>query len=199
MQPNKIILASNNQHKLEELSNTLAPINVELISQASLNIDSADETGLSFIENALIKARHASHLTNKPAIADDSGLVVPSLKGEPGIYSSRYSGAHANDQSNIDYLLTNMINITKRDAYFYCALVYIKNANDPAPLIGIGKFRGEIVKSAIGTHGFGYDPIFFIPELGQTAAELTQEKKNKISHRAIASQHLLKLMQSEGF
>lgn len=197
MTPKKIILASNNNKKLEELSITLSQLNIDLIAQSDFKIASVEETGLSFIENALIKARYASKKTTLPAIADDSGLVVPAINGDPGIYSSRYSGDNANDQTNIDYLLKKMLKITNRHAYFYCALVYINNALDPAPLIAIGKFHGEIIQEQSGLGGFGYDPIFNIKQYNQTAAELTSKQKNKISHRAIASQRLLELMKQE--
>jgi len=197
MTPQKIILASNNNGKLKELSITLASLNIELVSQSTYQIESVDETGLSFIENALIKARHASKITKLPAIADDSGLVVPALNGEPGIYSSRYSGNQANDQTNIDCLLKKMQTITNRDAYFYCALVFVYNALDPAPLFAIGKFHGEITTNQSGMGGFGYDPIFYIKQHKKTAAQLSSEEKNKISHRAIASQKLLEIMKKE--
>ena len=197
MHPKKIILASNNNGKLLELSQTLAPLNIQLLPQSDYSISDIEETGLSFVENALLKARHASSITKLPAIADDSGLVVPALNGAPGIYSARYSGTNSNAQSNIKHLLKKMANVTNRIAYFYCALVYVKHALDPAPLISVGQFYGTLLKEQKGNHGFGYDPIFFLKEYNQTAAELDASTKNQISHRAIASKALLRLMKQK--
>lgn len=186
----EIILATSNKGKLAELQAILSPL--RCITQSSLGIDSAEETGLSFVENALLKARHASLLSGKPALADDSGLVVPALQGAPGIYSSRFAGANATDEENILTLLSRMAGLegTKREAYFYCAIVLVRHAQDPAPLIGCGKFTGQIALKAQGSMGFGYDPIFFLPEKQCTAAELPPDLKNQISHRAKALRQL---------
>jgi len=186
-----VVLASNNSGKLQEFSALFTPLKFNIQAQNKLNISSIDETGLSFIENSLIKARHASKLSKMPAIADDSGLVIPALDGAPGIFSARYSGKDANDQNNIDYLLTKMKDIKDRQAYFYCALVFIRHPNDPTPIIATGTFNGVISFQQHGQQGFGYDPIFYIPEYQQTAAEMSKQQKNSISHRAIASQKLL--------
>lgn len=183
---NELILATSNQGKIKELSALLAPINC--IPQSSLGISDAEETGLSFIENALIKARYASALSGKPALADDSGLVVPALQGTPGIYSARYAGSKACDKDNIDLLLKNMALLkgSARDAYFYCAIALVRHDADPTPLIATGLFQGSICTSPSGEGGFGYDPIFYVPEHQCTAAQLPVEIKNAISHRAQA-------------
>ena len=190
----EIILATSNAGKIAELSALLFPVNC--ISQASLNISSAEETGLSFVENALIKARHASRIANRPALADDSGLVVPALNGAPGIYSSRYASAEATDEENIDFLLTNLKNIPEhqRQAYFYCAIALVDYADDPTPLLATGKLEGKIVSKPVGNQGFGYDPIFYVESQQCTAAELPALIKNQISHRAIALNQLQKLL-----
>lgn len=191
----KILLATSNAGKIKELQQLLAPR--PCISQQSLNIDSPPETGTTFIENAIIKARHASMHANMPAVADDSGLVIPTLNGEPGIYSSRYAGEGATDADNIQKVLRKISEVTPPiKAYFYCAIVYIEYADSPTPTIGTGMLHGEIVKAAAGTHGFGYDPIFYVPEHNATLAELGPEVKQKISHRAQALHMLGKKLAS---
>jgi len=195
--PSKIVLASNNKGKLLELEKVLEPLSIKLIPQSELNVVEVEETGLSFIENAILKARSASKQTDLPAIADDSGLVVPALNGAPGIYSARYSGANANSKSNIELLLNNMTDCKDRTAYFYCALVYVKHYKDPTPLVAVGKFFGEIIKERIGNAGFGYDPIFYLKQYNKTAAQIDSKLKNSVSHRAIASQQLLKLFEQD--
>ena len=190
----EILLATSNKGKIAELTNLLSPIHC--ISQHSLNIEDAEETGLSFIENAIIKARHASRLANMPALADDSGLIVSALNGEPGIYSARYAGRNSTDDKNIDLLLTNLERIANksRDAYFYCAIALVQHAEDPAPLIAIGRLDGKIGMERRGEHGFGYDPIFYLPSHNCTLAELSPKMKNTISHRAIALKQLSTLL-----
>ncbi|STX27882.1 ribosomal protein Ham1 [Legionella beliardensis] len=182
----EIILATTNQGKIAELQALLSP--VHCISQLSLGIESVAETGQSFIENALIKARHVSLVANKPALADDSGLVVPILKGEPGIYSARYAGEKASDQENINLLLEKLKDIPteQRQAFFYCAIVLVQHPNDPTPLIAWGYWHGLIAHAKAGKQGFGYDPIFYIPDYQCTAAQLPANIKNKDSHRAQA-------------
>ena len=191
---NELILATSNKGKIKELSALLAP--TLCIPQSDLTIADAEETGLSFVENALIKARHASHMANKPALADDSGLVVPALHGAPGIYSARYAGINANDETNIELLLSNMHHLknTERRAYFYCALALVQHEKDPTPIIATGLFPGIIINDRRGNHGFGYDPIFFIEEYQCTAAELSVSIKNTISHRAQALNQLKRLL-----
>lgn len=190
----KIVLASNNQGKIRELNALLNTLAIEVIPQAELGVNEIEETGVTFVENALLKARHAAQMTGLPAIADDSGLNVYALKGAPGIYSARYAGLPSNAQANINKLLAEMQSIPddKRQAYFYCLLVFISHPNDPTPLICDGKWHGTILHEQKGGEGFGYDPIFFVPNENKTAAELPLAIKNKISHRGIALQQLLK-------
>lgn len=191
----EIILATSNPGKIKELQAILAPIHC--IAQTELNIPDAEETGLSFIENALIKARQASQFAKKPALADDSGLVVPALHGEPGIYSARFAGEKASDADNIELLLKKMSALegNQREAYFYCAIALVQSETDPTPLIATGLFKGIITKSPQGHEGFGYDPIFYVPDYQCTAAQLPLMVKNKISHRAKALLQLRALLQ----
>lgn len=185
-----LILATSNLGKIAELQTMLPAFHC--ISQASLGITDADETGLSFVENAIIKARHASHQANQPALADDSGLVVNALNGAPGIYSARFAGPQANNQENIDLLLARMNHTPdeQRQAYFYCAIALVQHADDPTPILATGRFSGYIGRERRGEHGFGYDPIFYLPNYQCTLAELAPEIKNIISHRAIALRQL---------
>lgn len=179
-----IILASGNQGKLIEIQQALNPITV--VPQSEYDLKSVAETGATFVENALIKARHASCETNLPAMADDSGLIVPALRDQPGIHSARYAGEHASDQGNLDKLLRMMDGITNRRAFFYCTIVLINHGDDPMPLICEGTLHGEITLQPQGQGGFGYDPIFFLPDKKITTAQLTTMEKNKISHRGKA-------------
>jgi XTP/dITP diphosphohydrolase len=195
----KIVFASNNSGKIQELQSLLHPWQIQLIPQAELNVSEIAETGLTFIENALLKARHACQQTGLPAIGDDSGLEVPALKGAPGIYSARYAGEPSNAQNNIKKLLKVLENHPneQRIAHFYCVLVFLRYPEDPTPLIGEGCWRGVITQEPLGEEGFGYDPIFFDPEENQSAAQLSLVKKNQISHRAQALKCLIdKLMRS---
>ncbi|OCG58943.1 MULTISPECIES: XTP/dITP diphosphatase [unclassified Gilliamella] len=189
----KIVLATNNQGKVNELQALLANAGFDIIAQSQFNVPDADETGLTFIENALLKARHTAKLTRLPAIADDSGLAVDALGGQPGIYSARYAGEHGNDKSNNQKLLKALQNIPKekRTAYFYCALVFMRHENDPTPIICLGKWDGLILNEEQGDGGFGYDPLFYVPKLGCTAAQLTKEQKSQISHRGQALKQLI--------
>ena len=189
----ELILATSNPGKIAELQAMLPAFHC--IPQETVNISDADETGLTFIENALIKARHASHLSKKPALADDSGLVVPELNGEPGIYSARFAGRNAKTQDNIDLLLNRLAQVpdAQRGAFFYCAIVFVEHANDPTPLIATGKFSGIISHERQGSNGFGYDPVFYLPDYQCTLAQLPSTIKNTISHRALALQQLQKL------
>jgi XTP/dITP diphosphohydrolase len=183
----RAVLASQNQGKLKELSDTLAPAGIQLINQDELNIDSVPETGLTFVENALIKARHVSASAALPAFGDDSGLVVHTLKGEPGIRSARYAGQHGDDDANNAKLINELDGQADRSAYFYCALVFVRYETDPCPLIATAAWHGEILEAPKGDGGFGYDPLFYLPELGLTAAQLDKKTKNAISHRGLAS------------
>ena len=192
----KIILATSNQGKIKELNDLLSPI--ICIAQGSLGIEDAVENGLSFIENALIKARHASFHAKSPALADDSGLVVPALQGAPGIYSARYANINASDKENMALLLKNMAHLqgVDRKAYFYCAVALVRHEQDPTPLIATGIIHGTIHRKAIGTGGFGYDPIFYLDDFQCTAAQLPVIIKNTISHRAQALNQLRALIQN---
>ncbi|AIT09965.1 nucleoside-triphosphate diphosphatase [Candidatus Francisella endociliophora] len=190
----EIVLASSNKGKINEFTAIFQQIGVKIIPQTEFNIPDADETGLSFIENAIIKARNCSKYTGLPAIADDSGLEVFSLNGEPGIYSARYSGQHGNDIANIERLLTKLKDSQKRQARFVCALAYINHELDPTPTICQGFLNGEISQQLSGDNGFGYDPIFVLPEFKKTLAEVSPEYKNKISHRAKALTEMIKLI-----
>jgi XTP/dITP diphosphohydrolase len=191
----KIVLASHNSGKIKELTELLAPLQIELIPQSALGVDDVEETGLSFIENAILKARHAAKITGLPALADDSGLAVDALKGAPGIYSARYAGTN-NSADNITKLLAELHDVSdeNRNAHFHCILAFISHAADPMPLVCAGKWSGVILREPKGEGGFGYDPIFYIPSIKMSAAELPGVIKNKISHRGIALELLLKLL-----
>ncbi len=184
----KVVLASNNAGKIREFNQLLQPFAFELVTQASLGVDEIEETGATFIENALLKARHAARVTGLPAIADDSGLLVDCLNGAPGIYSARYAGKDATATDNIEKLLGALkeVHDENRHAAFYCVLVFLQKHDDPAPVISDGRWPGIILREPKGTSGFGYDPIFYLPELGHTAAELAPLVKNRLSHRGIA-------------
>lgn len=189
----KVVLASGNPAKIREIKKVLAPYNFEIIAQSELGVKDAAETGLCFIENALIKARHACRETGLPAIADDSGLVVNALNGEPGIYSSRYAGKQGDAPGNIKKLLKEMEGIPddQREAFFYCTIVLMQHEKDPTPLICEGHWLGMIMHEPAGKEGFGYDPVFYVPEEKKSAAELSIETKNSISHRGMALKSLL--------
>jgi XTP/dITP diphosphohydrolase len=184
----KIVLASGNQGKLREFAQLLAPLNIDIVPQSELNVVEAEETGLSFVENAILKARNACQQTGLAAISDDSGIEVDALRGAPGIFSSRYAGNGATDKDNIDALLTALKEVpeTERSARFQCVMVYMRHAEDPTPLICQGTWHGQIMMQASGQGGFGYDPVFFVAETETSAAELTPEQKHAISHRGQA-------------
>lgn len=191
--PNQIVLASNNQGKLAEFQQLFETANLDyqILPQSEFNIADAVEDGLSFVENAIIKARHASQISGLPAIADDSGICVPILNNAPGIYSARYAGEHGNDLANNKKLLQDLLpfrNGQKIDAMFVCVLALVEHANDPLPKIFQATWHGEVLEQAKGEHGFGYDPLFWLPELGLSSAEMSKEEKNKVSHRAQAMQ-----------
>jgi len=191
--PSKIVLASNNAGKLKEFQQLLADRQLDVLPQAQFNVPEVEETGLSFVENAIIKARHASKIAGLPAIADDSGLEVDFLEGAPGIYSARFSGADASDTKNNQKLLELMKDAPdeQRSARFQCVLVYLRHPLDPTPLICQGTWEGRILKQPQGSNGFGYDPLFLDPTTGLSSAELSKEQKNTRSHRAKALQCLL--------
>jgi len=192
MSKQKVVLASGNKGKLVELQNALDSFNVELIPQTLFDVESAEETGLTFVENAILKARHASKITGLPALSDDSGLEVDALLGAPGIYSARFAGVDCSDEQNNLKLLSELKNVTreKRSARFHCILVYVRHWQDPTPIICQGSWEGQIKTELQGEGGFGYDPLFFVPELNLSAAQLTKEQKSKISHRGQAIKQL---------
>jgi len=196
--PPRWVLATGNRGKVAELTTLLrdSGLGVTLTAQSDLGVESAPETGLTFVENALLKARHASRATGLPAIADDSGLTVTALGGAPGIRSARFAGEGADDEANIGKLLALLAEVpeSQRTASFYCVLVHLLHFEDPAPVIAVGEWRGTITRAPAGAHGFGYDPVFFDPTIGSTAAELTAAQKNRVSHRGAASRRLAKLL-----
>lgn len=187
----KIVLASSNLGKLAEFNALFGPLGIELISQQALGIAPAPEPYFTFVENALTKARQASTISGLPSLADDSGICVEALDGAPGIHSARFAGPDATDTQNNEHLLRLMKNHTNKRARYVCALVFIRHPSDPEPIIASGSWNGEIIDSPRGANGFGYDPFFLLPDLGQTAAELPPALKNKISHRALAMQELM--------
>jgi XTP/dITP diphosphohydrolase len=184
----RLVLASNNAGKLEEFSALLAADGVDVQAQASFGVEDVEETGLSFIENAILKARHASRATGLPALADDSGLCVDVLGGAPGLYSARYAGVHGDAGRNIDRLLQELADVAdaQRGAHFVCVLALLRHAEDPQPIVVEGRWDGVIAHARRGTGGHGYDPVFLDPAHGQTAAEMALDFKNRISHRGQA-------------
>ena len=188
----KLVLASNNAKKMKELNALLAPLGFEVIPQGQLGIPEAEEPHCTFVENALAKARHAAQHSGLPALADDSGLCVKALGGAPGVISARYAGEPKSDARNNEKLLADLAGKTDRRAHFVSCLVLCRSADDPQPIVAEGEWHGEIVDQYRGDGGFGYDPLFFVPEFGQTAAELDAETKNRVSHRGRA---MLKLIE----
>jgi XTP/dITP diphosphohydrolase len=190
---NAIVLASNNPGKLREIGALIAPAGLHLIPQGQLGIESAEETGVTFVENAILKARHAARCSGRAAIADDSGIEVDALHGAPGIYSARYAGAESSDHANCEKLLRALADHhgANRSARFQCVMVYLRHADDPTPLICQGTWEGLILEAPRGQHGFGYDPIFGVPTHGVSSAELEPETKNALSHRGQALRALV--------
>ncbi|MQP76717.1 RdgB/HAM1 family non-canonical purine NTP pyrophosphatase [Stenotrophomonas sp. MYb238] len=189
----KLVLASGNAGKLKELQAMLAELPLQIVPQRELGVDDVPETGLTFVENALIKARHACAVTGLPALADDSGLIVDALDGAPGLYSARYAGSPTDDAANNAKLLDALRDVPaeRRGARFYAVIVLLRHAGDPQPLICEGSWEGRIVDTPRGSHGFGYNPVFLDEALGLTAAEMPPEQKNARSHRAAALRLLL--------
>jgi XTP/dITP diphosphohydrolase len=187
----RLVLASNNAGKLKEFAQLLAPIGFELHPQGEFNVPEAEEPYATFVENALTKARHAARLTGLPALADDSGVCVNALGGAPGVYSARYAGEPKSDARNNEKLIADLAEHADKSAYYYCVLVYVRHADDPQPVIADGVWRGEMIDTPRGDGGFGYDPYFLVPALGKTAAELSSDEKNSISHRGQALRALV--------
>jgi XTP/dITP diphosphohydrolase len=189
---NKLVIASNNPGKLREFEKMLAPLGIEVLTQSQLGISEAEEPHCTFVENALAKARHVSRESGLPALADDSGICVEALGGAPGVQSARYAGdSPKSDRRNNDKLLQDMQGVTDRRAHYYCVLVLVRHADDPQPIIAEGEWWGEIAHEERGDGGFGYDPMFWLPEQGRMSAELTHDEKAQISHRAKALKILL--------
>jgi XTP/dITP diphosphohydrolase len=196
----KLVLASGNPGKLREIGALLSPLAIEVIPQGNLSIGDAEEPHATFLENALAKARHASRACGLPALADDSGLCVAALRGEPGVHSAYYAGREGSreqrDARNNERLLRELKE--DRKAYYACVMVLTRVASDPLPLVAEGLWRGEIARTPRGTNGFGYDPLFFLKDYGRTAAELDPGEKNRISHRGQALARLLELLRDPG-
>ena len=193
----KLVIASNNPGKLREFQFMLQPLGIEVLTQAQLGIEEVEEPHNTFIENALVKARHVSRLSGLPALADDSGICVDALNGAPGVLSARYAGEYPkSDQRNNEKLLDAMKNMADRRAHYYCVLVLLHHADDPQPLIAEGEWHGEIALQPGGDGGFGYDPLFWLPEFGKTSAQLEREQKHAISHRGKALRALLEKLKT---
>lgn len=190
---NRLVIASNNKGKIAELTQLLTPLSLTPVPQGELGVDEAEEPAVTFVENAILKARHAARITGLPALADDSGLAVDALGGKPGVRSARFAGDNATDQDNIEALLDQLKGLpeNQRNAQFHCVLVYLRHADDPTPIICHGRWPGRILETPQGDGGFGYDPIFWAPETGTSAAELSKDAKADISHRGRALRQLV--------
>jgi XTP/dITP diphosphohydrolase len=193
----KLVIASNNPGKLREFQAMLAPFGIEVVTQEQLGISEAEEPHCTFVENALAKARHVSKLSGLPALADDSGICVAALGGAPGVWSARYAGEPKSDTRNNEKLLQEMRGVADRRAHYYCILVLVRHENDPQPLIAEGEWHGEIAQDERGDGGFGYDPLFWLPQFGKMSAQLKPEEKALISHRAQAMAILLQKLKFE--
>jgi len=195
----KLVIASNNKGKVAELTDLLAPLGLVPVPQGELGVSEAEEPAVTFVENAIIKARHAAKATGLPALADDSGLAVDALDGRPGVRSARFAGNEATDSDNVEALLAALKDTpeAERSAQFHCVLVYLRHADDPTPIICHGRWPGRILAEPRGQGGFGYDPVFLVPEHGCSAAELTREQKGRISHRGRALARLLDQLRAE--
>jgi len=189
----KVVLASGNKGKVREINQILAGLDIEVVPQSDFDVPEAEETGLTFVENAILKARNAAQYTGLPAIADDSGLEVDALRGAPGIYSARYAGVGAGDEANLQKLLQEMKDVAdaERTARFQCLMVYMEHDLDPTPIMCQGSWEGRITHAPSGDNGFGYDPVFYVPSHDCTSAELSADEKNRLSHRGQALQCLM--------
>ncbi|RLA02882.1 MAG: non-canonical purine NTP pyrophosphatase, RdgB/HAM1 family [Gammaproteobacteria bacterium] len=197
----QIVLATGNQGKVREFKQMLSEHSFEILPQSQFKVSEVDETGLTFVENAILKARHASEVSGLPAIADDSGIEVDALNGAPGIYSARYAGVGASDHENLDKLLHDIAEVEDplRTARFQCVLVLMRHAKDPTPLICQGTWEGSLLKAAVGENGFGYDPIFWLDDNQCTSAQLNPEIKDQLSHRGQALRQLVRLIEKSGY
>ena len=187
----KLVIASNNPGKLREIDRILQPLGLEVLPQSAFNIPEAEEPYCTFIENCLTKARHASELAGLPALADDSGICIDALNGAPGVYSARFAGEPKSDQRNNEKMIELLQHETNRKAHYYCVIVLVRHPHDPQPIIAEGSWHGEIIDTPRGSGGFGYDPYFLVPGLGQTGAELAPDVKNGMSHRGKALAELV--------
>lgn len=192
----QLVLASNNKGKIAEFTKLFGDIGIEIIPQSKLNVPEIDEPYFTFIENALHKARHCSQITNLPSLADDSGLCVNSLGGQPGVFSARFAGIPTNDLNNNVKLIKELQPYTDRSAFYYCILVMVRSFDDPQPIIADGTLHGKIIDTPLGENGFGYDPYFYLPKFEMTVGQLTKDTKNTISHRAQATKTLLEKINS---
>lgn len=195
----QLVIASNNKGKISEFSHLLAPLNLVPVPQGELGVSEAEEPAVTFVENAILKARHAARETGLPALADDSGLAVDALSGAPGVRSARFAGAGASDSDNLNALLEAMAHVpdNQRGAQFHCVLVYLRHADDPTPIICHGRWPGSILRAPQGDGGFGYDPVFLCPEKNCSAAELSRDEKNQLSHRGRALALLIEQFRGE--
>jgi XTP/dITP diphosphohydrolase len=193
-----VVLASSNPGKLREFGELLAPLAFEVVPQAAFGVPDAEEPHATFVENALAKARNAARHAKLPALADDSGICVAALGGEPGVHSARFAGEPKSDERNNDKLVRPLAGNADRRAHYYCVIVLVRHADDPEPLIAEGRWHGEVIDAPRGSGGFGYDPHFLLPELGRTAAELEPHQKHAVSHRGKALRRLLALLREEG-
>ena len=196
---NRLVIASNNKGKIAELTELLSPLGMTPVAQGDLGVGEAEEPAVTFVENAILKARHAARETGLPALADDSGLAVDALGGQPGVRSARFAGDEATDQDNVNALLDAMTEVPdgQRGAQFHCVLVYLRHADDHTPIICHGRWPGSILRSPRGDGGFGYDPVFLAPEHGCSAAELSRSEKSSISHRGRALKILMEQLKAE--
>ena len=194
----KLVIASGNAGKLREIARILAPLDIQAVPQSEFNVPDCPEPHVTFVENCLAKARHASAHSGLPALADDSGICVEALGGAPGVYSARYAGEPKSDQRNNEKLIAALANETNRRAHYTCVMVYVRHPDDPEPIISEGRWHGEIIDTPRGENGFGYDPYFLVPQFGKTGAELDQDTKNAISHRGQALRDLVSKLKQFG-
>ncbi|MBU2642835.1 MAG: RdgB/HAM1 family non-canonical purine NTP pyrophosphatase [Thiobacillus sp.] len=194
----KLVIASGNAGKLREIARILAPLDIQAVPQSEFNVPDCPEPHVTFVENCLAKARHASAHSGLPALADDSGICVEALGGAPGVYSARYAGEPKSDQRNNEKLIAALANEANRRAHYTCVMVYVRHPDDPEPIISEGRWHGEIIDTPCGENGFGYDPYFLVPQFGKTGAELDEDTKNAISHRGQALRDLVDKLKQLG-